>query len=126
MNRGLDRRRVCASTAGRLLLDQPGARCTTLDALARDVGIIGIFTDWPSTATFYANCMGLEPLPVKRGSPTKPVPGYAVRIVDEAGQSVAAGTSGNIVIDPYRVLDASAVRAAGLNHLTLGVGDLYA
>jgi glycerophosphoryl diester phosphodiesterase len=30
-----------------------------LDVLARDVGILGIFSDWPATVTFYANCMGL-------------------------------------------------------------------
>jgi glycerophosphoryl diester phosphodiesterase len=28
-----------------------------LDLLARDVGIEGIFSDWPATVTFYANCM---------------------------------------------------------------------
>ncbi|HXF47629.1 MAG TPA: glycerophosphodiester phosphodiesterase family protein [Burkholderiaceae bacterium] len=31
-----------------------------LDALARDVGIEGIFSDWPETVTYYANCMGLK------------------------------------------------------------------
>jgi glycerophosphoryl diester phosphodiesterase len=31
-----------------------------LDALARKVGIIGIFSDWPATVTYYANCMGLK------------------------------------------------------------------
>ena len=30
-----------------------------LDVLAFDVGIRGIFTDWPATVTYYANCMGL-------------------------------------------------------------------
>ncbi|PIE09289.1 MAG: glycerophosphodiester phosphodiesterase [Rhodobacterales bacterium] len=30
-----------------------------LDVLAQDVGIEGIFSDWPATVTFYANCMGL-------------------------------------------------------------------
>jgi len=30
-----------------------------LDVLARDVGILGIFSDWPATVTYYANCMGL-------------------------------------------------------------------
>ncbi len=29
-----------------------------LDVLAQQVGIIGIFSDWPATTTFYANCMG--------------------------------------------------------------------
>lgn len=31
-----------------------------LDALAREVGIVGIFSDWPATVTYYANCMGLK------------------------------------------------------------------
>ena len=31
-----------------------------LDVLAREVGIIGIFSDWPATVTYYANCMGLK------------------------------------------------------------------
>ncbi|MFO1103101.1 MAG: glycerophosphodiester phosphodiesterase family protein [Methylocystis sp.] len=31
-----------------------------LDALAREVKIIGIFSDWPATVTYYANCMGLR------------------------------------------------------------------
>lgn len=30
-----------------------------LDVLARGVGIRGIFSDWPATVTYYANCMGL-------------------------------------------------------------------
>ncbi|OBY25120.1 glycerophosphodiester phosphodiesterase [Leisingera sp. JC1] len=30
-----------------------------LDVLARDVGVEGVFSDWPATTTFYANCMGL-------------------------------------------------------------------
>ncbi|NQV48072.1 MAG: glycerophosphodiester phosphodiesterase [Rhodospirillaceae bacterium] len=29
----------------------------TIDVLARKVGIIGLFSDWPATTTFYANCM---------------------------------------------------------------------
>ena len=30
-----------------------------LDVLARDVGIVGMFSDWPATVTYYANCFGL-------------------------------------------------------------------
>ncbi|HEY0674967.1 MAG TPA: hypothetical protein VGD25_02040, partial [Immundisolibacter sp.] len=30
-----------------------------LDVLARQVGVRGIFSDWPGTVTYYANCMGL-------------------------------------------------------------------
>jgi glycerophosphoryl diester phosphodiesterase len=32
----------------------------TLDVLARRVGILGIFSDWPATVTFYANCKGIR------------------------------------------------------------------
>ena len=31
-----------------------------LDVLARDVKILGIFSDWPATVTYYANCMDLK------------------------------------------------------------------
>lgn len=31
-----------------------------LDVLAREVGILGIFSDWPATTTFFANCAGLR------------------------------------------------------------------
>jgi glycerophosphoryl diester phosphodiesterase len=31
-----------------------------LDALAQDVGVVGIFSDWPATVSYYASCMGLE------------------------------------------------------------------
>jgi glycerophosphoryl diester phosphodiesterase len=31
-----------------------------VDVLARQVKVIGIFSDWPATVTYYANCMGLK------------------------------------------------------------------
>ena len=31
-----------------------------IDVLARDVGILGVFSDWAAPVTFYANCMGLR------------------------------------------------------------------
>ncbi|WP_415919474.1 glycerophosphodiester phosphodiesterase family protein [Tateyamaria sp. SN6-1] len=31
-----------------------------IDTLAQDVGVAGIFSDWPATVTYYANCMGLK------------------------------------------------------------------
>ena len=33
---------------------------TVLDVLAKDVGVKGVFSDWPATTTYYANCMGLD------------------------------------------------------------------
>ena len=41
-------------------ITREGDMMRVLDALARDVGILGIFSDWPATVTFYANCMGLK------------------------------------------------------------------
>lgn len=37
-----------------------GAMLKVLDVLAQEVGILGIFSDWPATVTYYANCMGLK------------------------------------------------------------------
>jgi glycerophosphoryl diester phosphodiesterase len=31
-----------------------------IDVLAQKVGVKGIFSDWPGTVTYYANCMGLK------------------------------------------------------------------
>lgn len=31
-----------------------------IDVLAQDVGVLGIFSDWPATVSFYANCMNLK------------------------------------------------------------------
>jgi len=31
-----------------------------LDVLAREVGVIGVFSDWPATTTYYANCMRIK------------------------------------------------------------------
>ncbi|WP_281826822.1 glycerophosphodiester phosphodiesterase family protein [Jannaschia rubra] len=39
--------------------DNDGVTYELVDALAQDVGVAGIFSDWPATVTFYANCMGL-------------------------------------------------------------------
>lgn len=31
-----------------------------LNVLAKDVGVLGMFSDWPATTTYYANCMGIK------------------------------------------------------------------
>jgi len=41
-------------------LHNDGDILTTLDVLARQVGIRGIFSDWAATVSYYANCMGLK------------------------------------------------------------------
>jgi propionyl-CoA synthetase len=51
-------------------------------------------TGWPIAA----NPMGIEPLPVKAGSPTKPVPGWDVQVLDESGARLPAGDIGRIML----------------------------
>lgn len=51
-------------------------------------------TGWP----IVANPVGLGRLPVKYGSPTVPMPGYDVRVLDEGGHEVKRGTLGAICI----------------------------
>lgn len=41
-------------------IDRDGDTLTVLDVLARQVGIRGMFSDWPATTTFYASCMGMK------------------------------------------------------------------
>lgn len=41
------------------ITDNDGDMMVLLDVLAMDVGIKGIFSDWPATVTYYANCKGL-------------------------------------------------------------------
>jgi glycerophosphoryl diester phosphodiesterase len=41
------------------ITDNDGDTFVLLDVLAQDVGIEGIFSDWPASVTYYANCMGL-------------------------------------------------------------------
>jgi glycerophosphoryl diester phosphodiesterase len=39
--------------------DNDGVYFEVLHVLAQDVGVEGVFSDWPATTTFYANCFGL-------------------------------------------------------------------
>lgn len=41
------------------LTHNDGMTYQLLDVLAQDVGVVGVFSDWPATVTYYANCMGL-------------------------------------------------------------------
>ncbi|MHA7773395.1 glycerophosphodiester phosphodiesterase family protein [Roseibium sp. M-1] len=41
-------------------IDGDGRLYEIVDVLARDVGVKGIFSDWPATTSFYASCMGLD------------------------------------------------------------------
>jgi propionyl-CoA synthetase len=62
---------------------------------------VPVIDHWWQTETGWsigANCAGLELLPVRPGSCTKPVPGYKVRVLDAHGKEVPAGETGNIVV----------------------------
>ena len=41
------------------ITDNDGVTYELLHVLAQDVGVEGVFSDWPATVTYYANCMGL-------------------------------------------------------------------
>lgn len=60
-----------------------------------------VIDHWWQTETGWAiaaNPMGVEPLPIKPGSPTVAMPGYDVRILSEDGEEMPDGEMGNIVI----------------------------
>ena len=79
-----------------------GERCDpdTLEWAQNHLGV-PVIDHWWQTETGWAicaNCMGLESLPVKPGSPTKPAPGMDVRVVDENNKEVKRGDIGALVI----------------------------
>ncbi|TYB51476.1 propionyl-CoA synthetase [Nonomuraea sp. PA05] len=51
-------------------------------------------TGWPIAA----NCVGIEPLPIKPGSPTRPVPGWDVHVLDGDGDDCPPGTEGSVTV----------------------------
>jgi propionyl-CoA synthetase len=62
---------------------------------------VPVIDHWWQTETGWAigaNCAGLELLPVKPGSCTKPVPGYDVHVLDAHGVAAPPGETGNIVV----------------------------
>ncbi len=62
---------------------------------------VPVYDHWWQTESGWpmgANCTGLGPLPVKPGSPTKPVPGYHIDVVDDEGAVVSPETIGAIVV----------------------------
>ncbi|WP_171814430.1 AMP-binding protein [Arthrobacter dokdonensis] len=62
---------------------------------------VPVVDHWWQTETGWGivgNPRGLQPLPIKAGSPTLPMPGYDLRVVDGLGEPVAAGHEGNIVL----------------------------
>lgn len=62
---------------------------------------VPVIDHWWQTETGWAiagNPVGLGILPVKKGSPSVPMPGYDVQVLDDEGHAVDAGTLGNIVV----------------------------
>ena len=47
----------CQSITG--ATNNDGDTFKLLDVLGRDIGVLGMFSDWPGTVTYYANCMGV-------------------------------------------------------------------
>ncbi|MCU1554519.1 MAG: prpE [Arthrobacter sp.] len=67
---------------------------------ARVLGV-PVVDHWWQTETGWAICAnprGLGALPIKAGSPSVPMPGFRLAVVDGAGADVEAGTEGNIVL----------------------------
>lgn len=68
---------------------------------AKDTLGVPVYDHWWQTETGFTiagNPAGLETLPVKVGSPTVPMPGYDVQILDDKGHSVPTGELGAIAI----------------------------
>jgi propionyl-CoA synthetase len=61
---------------------------------------VPVVDHWWQTETGWAiaaNCLGIETLPFKPGSPTRAVPGWDLRVLDDAGHEVEAGITGALV-----------------------------
>ncbi|HYC25856.1 MAG TPA: AMP-binding protein, partial [Roseiarcus sp.] len=68
---------------------------------ARQMLKIPVVDHWWQTETGWpivANPVGLGALPIKPGSPTMPMPGYAVDVLDEAAKPVGPGVMGSIAV----------------------------
>jgi propionyl-CoA synthetase len=62
---------------------------------------VPVVDHWWQTETGWAiaaNLRGLDPMPIKAGSPTVPVPGYHVQILSDDGTPVPSGTQGAICL----------------------------
>ncbi len=62
---------------------------------------VPVIDHWWQTETGWAiaaNCLGIEQLPVKAGSPTRAAPGWDVQVLDSEGRPVGPGEIGAIVV----------------------------
>jgi propionyl-CoA synthetase len=79
-----------------------GERCDpeTLGWAEQKLGV-PVIDHWWQTETGWAvaaNCLGIELLPVKPGSPTRSVPGWDVKALGEDGREVARGDIGALAV----------------------------
>ncbi|MEU7577265.1 propionyl-CoA synthetase [Streptomyces sp. NPDC041068] len=68
---------------------------------ARDLLEVPVVDHWWQTETGWpivANPLGIEALPAKSGSPGRPVPGWDLRVLDEAGAPCPPGTDGTLAL----------------------------
>ncbi|WP_268248834.1 propionyl-CoA synthetase [Actinoplanes ianthinogenes] len=68
---------------------------------AGDLLGVPVIDNWWQTETGWpiaASPRGIEELPTRPGSPSVPMPGYRVRVVDESGNDLPPGAEGAIVI----------------------------
>jgi propionyl-CoA synthetase len=79
-----------------------GERCDPDTLLWAEAQLgVPVIDHWWQTETGWAiaaNCLGIEKLPVKPGSPTLPAPGYDLRVLDDEGHEVPRGTIGAICV----------------------------
>ena len=72
----------------------------TLEWAEKHLGV-PVIDHWWQTETAWsicANCMGIEPLPVKPGSVAQAAPGMDVRVVDDSNREVKRGDIGALVV----------------------------
>ncbi len=96
---GLLVRKYDVSSLRTLFLAGERSDSPTLQWAEQKLGV-PVIDHWWQTETGWAiaaNCLGIEPLPVKHGSPTRPAPGWNVRVLDDDGHPVKANEIGNIV-----------------------------
>ena len=68
---------------------------------AEDMLQVPVIDHWWQTETGWAICsnsIGIEHLPVKEGSPTKPVPGWNLTVLDDQNRSAPRGQIGSLVV----------------------------
>ncbi|NKC14748.1 MAG: AMP-binding protein [Gammaproteobacteria bacterium] len=71
----------------------------TLEWAEKHLGV-PVIDHWWQTETGWsicANCLGIEMLPIKRGSPAKPAPGWELRVLGEDGKAMPAAEIGALV-----------------------------